>query len=355
MRTKLFGSIPLIPTTVHQRRYTRPLPQSLEGHELPKTSVVIPTRNRPQLLKECLSSVLGQSIKPEEVIVVDDGNLAGSWLMKQFEGSDVRFKHVRKGIPGIARSRNIGANWAEGEIVCFVDDDIVLEQNYIEEILKVFISDKEEKIGGVDGHIVDEVHLQGVNSLSRAIFGLHFPAFEGVQLPNFYHEKVSSAPFPVYTDVFLGVAAYRRSVLDLFSFDELNYPGYTYGEDTEFAYRVSKDYKLVYTPFARCHHKRATSGRPNTFKLGIQGAFCVYKARALNDEIGVINWPLAGWLFFGKNLNSLKKVFAYQGTRWDDFYNFLGRNMGILLLPLSIPSENRLSYELAQWLSKVED
>lgn len=89
----------------------------------PKVSVIIPTCNRPELLKKAIESVIGQSYKDWELIIVDDGDeLKAEEAVNSFADSRIRYlSHaVRKG-GGVAR--NTGIKNAQGEFITFLDDD----------------------------------------------------------------------------------------------------------------------------------------------------------------------------------------------------------------------------------------
>ncbi len=105
----------------------------------PLVSVVIPTYNRVNFLKEAISSVLGQNYSEIELIVVDDGSSDGSeeWCKSLNEGSEnERFRYVRiahSGFPGLVR--NVGIRMASGEYIAFLDsDDIWIEEKIEEQI-----------------------------------------------------------------------------------------------------------------------------------------------------------------------------------------------------------------------------
>ena len=118
-----------------------------------KTSVIIPTYNRPQDLTNCMQSILSQSVKPDEIIVVDDGDLPGFPLLNECKGAGIRCifhkKNIKKNIRGPAASRNAGVKLSFGEIIFFLDDDVKLFPDYIEKILKVYELDQKSIIGGV--------------------------------------------------------------------------------------------------------------------------------------------------------------------------------------------------------------
>lgn len=92
-------------------------------------SVIIPTRNRPTLLKRALNSVRSQRNADFELIVVDDGTATGfdaSMRLSELELKGVgRFLHLRPRQRGHGPSHalNVGAAAACGRFLCFLDDD----------------------------------------------------------------------------------------------------------------------------------------------------------------------------------------------------------------------------------------
>lgn len=97
---------------------------------MPKVSVIIPTCNRPELLKKALASVLAQTFKDYEVIVVDDGDkVRSNGVIDAL--SDSRFRYVTNEPPrrGGAHARNKGVKLATGNYIAFLDDDDEWEPN----------------------------------------------------------------------------------------------------------------------------------------------------------------------------------------------------------------------------------
>lgn len=91
----------------------------------PVVSVVLPTRDRRELLARSLASVFAQKAVPLEAIVVDDGSTDGTW--EWLIGlADPRVRPLRLQGPGnVAAARNIGIGAAKGEWIAFLDDDDV--------------------------------------------------------------------------------------------------------------------------------------------------------------------------------------------------------------------------------------
>jgi len=84
-------------------------------------SVIIPTYNHCRFLVSAIDSALSQTLKPSEVIVVDDGSTdETSNLLNAYEG---KIRVVRQKNQGVAAARNRGAEIATGEYLAFLDAD----------------------------------------------------------------------------------------------------------------------------------------------------------------------------------------------------------------------------------------
>jgi len=90
---------------------------------MPKISVIIPTHNRPELLKEAISSVLAQTYRDFEIIVIDDGLAQrADRVIDDFNDPKIKYiKHEKS--KGGAAARNTGIKNSTGEFIAFLDDD----------------------------------------------------------------------------------------------------------------------------------------------------------------------------------------------------------------------------------------
>lgn len=86
----------------------------------PPVSVIIPTHDRPALLRDAIVSLERQTVRPDEVVVVDDGSPTPVAVDSTL---DVRV--VRTANAGAAAARNLGVSAASGELLFFLDDDDV--------------------------------------------------------------------------------------------------------------------------------------------------------------------------------------------------------------------------------------
>ncbi len=110
----------------------------------PLVSIVIPIFNAEKYLKKCIESVIQQSYKNIEVILVDDGSTDNSSIIYQeYIKKDNRLKVQNQKNFGVSVARNNGIHIARGEYILFVDADDWLERNMIELMCNKLEKDKE--------------------------------------------------------------------------------------------------------------------------------------------------------------------------------------------------------------------
>lgn len=96
----------------------------------PLISVIVPVYNAERYLADCLESLIRQTHRELEILVIDDGSTDGSAaLCERFAGQDGRIRLLRKENGGVSSARNLGLDEAQGEYVAFVDaDDWILPE-----------------------------------------------------------------------------------------------------------------------------------------------------------------------------------------------------------------------------------
>ncbi|GAJ16728.1 unnamed protein product, partial [marine sediment metagenome] len=102
-----------------------------------KVSVIITTYNRFNLAKRAINSVLLQTYKPLEIIVVEDGSNSG--IDKWLENKDVKYVRRFKN-KGTSAARNTGIKLAAGNFIAFLDDDDVWKPERLEKQVKLLNS-----------------------------------------------------------------------------------------------------------------------------------------------------------------------------------------------------------------------
>lgn len=104
---------------------------------MPELSILIPVYNNEKYLPRCLDSVLAQTWKDYEVIVVDDGSTDSSYdLAKGYAAKDPRVRAYRFENKGVSASRNRALDLARGEWLMFVDSDDYIKPKMAETLLK---------------------------------------------------------------------------------------------------------------------------------------------------------------------------------------------------------------------------
>lgn len=104
---------------------------------MPKVSIIVPVYNAEKYLRECVESVLCQTLSDIELILVDDGSTDSSpTLCDQYAAQDRRVKVIHKPNGRAASARNAGLRVASGEYVAFVDADDWISPDMYEKCCK---------------------------------------------------------------------------------------------------------------------------------------------------------------------------------------------------------------------------
>lgn len=108
---------------------------------VPLVSVIIPVYNVKPYLVESLESVVGQSYRNLEIIVVDDGSTDGSTaICDEYAEKDKRIRVIHQMNKGLSAARNIGLDHMTGEIIAFLDSDDVFHPEMIGRMVDVMFS-----------------------------------------------------------------------------------------------------------------------------------------------------------------------------------------------------------------------
>lgn len=104
-------------------------------------SIIVPIYNVEKYLGRCLSSLMHQSYKTIEVLLVDDGSTDGSAsVAKDYIDKDSRFKLIQKQNGGQGSARNVGLDNARGDYICFVDSDDWVNEDYVLKLISCSVA-----------------------------------------------------------------------------------------------------------------------------------------------------------------------------------------------------------------------
>lgn len=235
------------------------------NHESISVSVIIPTRNRPRDLELTIRTVFWQTLLPQELIIVDQSvDDEGRQRIERLYAAapealrcHVRIRYIHNtGISGGAQARNVGMQVAENSIWLFLDDDVVLEPSFLEELVAPYAQDPE--VVGVSGIITNYSRPSLVTRIWRAVF-MRGPFYDTRQLVYWNAANLRESA-PIEVDRFGGgLMSFRASAVRNCRFDE-NLSGVSDGEDVDFCSRLGA-VKLLISPRARLVHNQSPRGR----------------------------------------------------------------------------------------------
>ena len=232
-------------------------------------SIIICTKDREQVLRDTLTTIFCQTHLPDDLLLVDDGNLPAAELVALVESQGISCRYFKKDKPGLVASRNLGIDQATGDVILFLDDDVLLEVDYLAALLAVYTADATGQIGGVEGALYQTYSL-GILPFLR--FFLLDGKRPGAILPSGCGVLTRQGDFdqPIAVEWLSGCdMSYRRAVFADLRFDgRLSEVGYAWADDRDFSFRVGQRWKLIATPSARLAHLKAPSGRIDTYKMG---------------------------------------------------------------------------------------
>lgn len=226
-------------------------------------AVVIPTLNRPRYIDAMLASLEAQTAPPVEVVVVDAGDESAEAVVRAHPDLNVRWLPHRP--PSAAWQRNAGiqALASDAGLVALLDDDLDLEPDAFQRMLE-FWNGADDDVGGASLNLVEDVH-PGHGALKRSglvtRLGL-YQAEAGKVAPSGWQSAFRVQDGDTYVE-WLPTAAvwWRRDVLREHAFDDY-FTGYSYLEDLDFSYGVSRDRRLAVVSAAKYRNALPSASRP---------------------------------------------------------------------------------------------
>lgn len=212
------------------------------ARDLPPTTLVICSRNRPQLLLETVASVLNGHEVPTELIVVDQSNAANATLANMKADSRCDLRYLRTDSIGLSRGRNIGIAAARYDVVAVIDDDMLVESSWFETLIRRLCDAGERSV--VTGCVLPA---------TAEVPGAFVSAVVTSTVPAVYEGRIG-------TDVLAGghMATFRSLLQTVSGFDERLGPGSDFpaAEDNDLGFRLLETgFRIFYVPDAVVHHR----------------------------------------------------------------------------------------------------
>ncbi len=318
---------------------------------------------RPKALLTLLESVNEQILYPDEIIIVDGStNEDTKHVFEQNSFKNLRYFKVEDKDRGLTKQRNYGIEKVSAhiDIVCFLDDDIVLTENYFKNLIGTY--SHYPNAGGVGGYIINEISWRqlkpnekpryeeyeidgyvrnlGSRNVLRKKFGLlskERPSIMSKHSNDFPITYLPPNKETYFVDFFLGgVSSFKKEVVDKVKFSTY-FIGYGLYEDLEYCLRVSKQYKLYVNTDAKLYHYHEEGGRPNKYKYGrmvIKNGWYVWRTKYPKLPF---KYKLK-WYSIMLLLTAIKfsNVFTKSKKR-ESFFEACGRLFGLVILLFKKP------------------
>ena len=273
-----------------------------------RISIIISTYNRYNDLKKTLDSIYLQSLKPYELIIVDEST--DNKIKDLMTSIKVSFKihYIRPKLKttSSAISRNIGIKKATGDILLFLDDDVTLNKTYIKELSKTY---QDEKVVAAQGYIKNISINPYFLYLDRFIQTLFFNSdlkFKDCKIKKgvFGNTYPIKKPKQQIESQWLSGCnmSYRTEFLKKYNlqFDE-SLLRYAFKEDVDLSYRVykickNKKLKIILNPKMLLDHRISKASRiPNSTYTKIKYTYTEYFFFKNTDaNMFIFYWSLLG-------------------------------------------------------------
>lgn len=169
--------------------------------EQPLISIIIPVYNAKAHLDACVQSILDQSYKNFELLLIDDGSSDGSSeLCDELSQKSEKIRVIHKENGGVSTARNRGLEEACGEFIIFVDCDDVISQDYVESFIESS-RDADLVIGSIE-----DVYVDGTGKIYKTDLRIHKAPIKGV-LAEEYYDLIDWIRGPV-------AKLYRKAIID---------------------------------------------------------------------------------------------------------------------------------------------
>jgi GT2 family glycosyltransferase len=257
----------------------------------PSVSIIIPTYNRGSITCETLGHLLRQDYPNFEIIVIDQSSVVEPAVDQFYRDNREKIRYYRLDRPALPYARNSGIKLSKGDILLFLDNDII---PFTDQLVSYHVRHfSDPKIGGVAGSVLLKGHalrenVKRVGTLRRI---------------DFKYEHNFDSDTPVDVDLATGCnMSFRKEVLfTVNGFSDL-FTQFIYLDDSDISLRVRKlGYRIVFDPEACVIHLEADGGNREETENPYNKSYRMFHNEAV---------------FYFKNLNPLFfPVFFIQEIR----------------------------------------
>ena len=199
-------------------------------------SIIIPVYNVESYLRQCLDSVLGQTFKNFEVLLVNDGSSDSSGdICREYVEKDSRFYYFEKENGGLSDARNYGIERAQGEYLTFIDSDDFVNEKHLENL---FLA---SRLTNAD------ITIGGFSRFENGTFWLYQDYFSSDSLVSFTSAQAIQHLDSMFDVPFLNFSTAWGKLFKRELFSELRFPYGKYAEDQFIIWKLYLKARSIYT------------------------------------------------------------------------------------------------------------
>lgn len=276
-----------------------------------KVSIIIPVYNSEKYISRCLDSIINQSYKNIEVLVINDGSSDNSLkILKEYEKKYNNIKVIDKENEGVAITRNKGIKLATGDYIMFIDNDDFIDSDYLESYINSVSNDVDIVMGG----------YKRVNEKNKILF----------------YERLKDTNWSKYIIMAPWAKLYKKEFLIK---NNIEFLSYKIGEDVYFnLLAYSKNPKIKIIDYIGYNWFFNTKSVSNTTQKGLDTDIDItylldninnnYKDKNQNELLNYFYFRYYIWylLFSGKSSTSNQFMLQYNKIKkWLDKNNIKNR------------------------------
>lgn len=300
-------------------------------------SIILPTYNRVDTLKECIYSILNQNFYKWELNIVDDSTtIEVERFIQELRKNDLRIRYhkneIRKGLPG---SRNVGISISTYDLIIFIEDDLILQPNALELLVNDYITLKQS---GKNVGAIAPSRPWVSNNVSRLNIINYSLINKNIHLNEIISRKddlVNSLNTPCVRDKFTGIiysnfsptfkelqevpdvhscSLYSKRLLnEVGGYDEKRFRGNFLYEETDLNYRIwRRGYKFYFDPKAIMYHKITTEGGCRVNKLRYDYFFVLNHIKYVSKNFGLKSIYMVPFFLIFVAIRCLKQIIALK-------------------------------------------
>ncbi|MCR0206926.1 glycosyltransferase family 2 protein [[Clostridium] innocuum] len=280
---------------------------------MPIISVIVPVYNVERYLEKCIDSIISQSFKDIEIILVNDGSTDSSGaICNKYRSIDNRIVVLNKTNGGLSSARNMGIEYCTGKFITFIDSDDTVSENILEKLYYNLINNN------CDISVCNVIDIYDDGSMLKNEFN--------------FHEVVSNQEairLELESRLTNGYAVAKLFKIELF--DSIKFPKNKLYEDAFIILRLYAKTKKIFisTDQLYNYHRHNNTITTGNFK---EKDFDCIKAHLCNYEFIISNYPSleeqAYYRVIWSYLYILDKIILsnYEGRIKEEVISFINRN-----------------------------